>query len=161
MSLEEDGSCHFPCPPIVITVEEVCSQLRRLKVNKAVGPDGIMLRVLKVCADQLCGVLHYMSTLSLSVSKIPAIWKTSCIVPMPKKPNAKALKDLRRIALTSHVMKCFERTVLGHLRAQVSAFQDPLQFVYRVGVGTDDALLVAQGVQSSRADCCICEDNVF
>lgn len=100
-----------------------------------------MPRILKVCADQLCGVLHYMYTLSLSVSKIPAIWKTSCIVPVPKKPNAKALKDLRPIALTSHVMKCFERTVLGHLRAQVSAFQDPLQFAYRGGVGTDDALL--------------------
>ena len=42
MSLEEDGSGHFPCPPIAITVEEVCSRLRRLKVNKAPGPDGIM-----------------------------------------------------------------------------------------------------------------------
>ena len=158
MSLEEDGSGHFPCPPIAITVEDVCSQLRRLKVNKAPGPDGIMPRVLKVCADQLSGVLHYLFTLSLFVSKIPAIWKTYCIVPVPKKPSAKALKDLRPIALTSHVIKCFERTVLGHLRAQVSAFQDPLQFAYR-GVGSYrrcTTLLVAQGAQSSRDACCIC-----
>ena len=34
MSVEEDGRGHFPCPPIAITVEEVCSQLRRLKVRK-------------------------------------------------------------------------------------------------------------------------------
>lgn len=137
---EEEGHPSL-YPPVTITVEEVRSQLRKLNVNKAPGPDGIMPRVLKVCADQLCDVLHYLFTLSLSVSKVPAIWKTSCIVPVPKKPNAKALKDLRPIALTSHVMKCFERTILGHLRAQVSAFQDPLQFAYREGVGTDDALI--------------------
>ena len=29
MSLEEDGGGPSPCPPITITVEEVCSQLRR------------------------------------------------------------------------------------------------------------------------------------
>ncbi len=116
------------------------SQLKQLKVNKAPGPDGVVPRVLKVCADELCTVLHYLFSLSLSLSKIPDIWKTSCIVPVPKKPNARALKDLRPIALTSHVMKCFERTVLGHLKRQVCAFQDPLQFAYRAGVGVDDAL---------------------
>ena len=78
----------------------------------------------QVIAAGHCATLY---VLLVSVAEITAIWKTSCIVPVPKKPNAKALKD-RPIALTSHVMKCFERTVLGHLRAQVSAFQDPLQF---------------------------------
>jgi len=38
-------------------------------------------------------------------------------------------------------MKCFERVVLDHLTRHVSAFQDPLQFAYRKGVGVDDALL--------------------
>lgn len=60
---------------------------------------------------------------------------------MPKKPNVKAVKDFRPIALTSHVMKCFERTLLVHLRKQVQLHQNPLQFAYREGVGTDDTLL--------------------
>ena len=38
MSLEEDGGGPFLCPPITITVEEVCSQPRRLK-QKAPGWD--------------------------------------------------------------------------------------------------------------------------
>ena len=60
---------------------------------------------------------------------------------MPKKPNAKGLNDLRPIALTSQLMKCFERVILCHFSKQVAAYQDPLQFAYRESVGVDDALL--------------------
>lgn len=94
-----------------------------------------------MCAEQLSGVLQYIFSLSLSLSKIPINWKTSCIVPVPKKPNAQELRDLRPIALTSQLMKCFERVMLGQLSKQVSAYQDPLQFAYRENVGVDDALL--------------------
>ena len=45
-------------PPVLINVEEVRLQLKHLKVNKAAGPDGVLSRTLKVCADQLCSVLH-------------------------------------------------------------------------------------------------------
>lgn len=51
------------------------------------------------------------------------------------------LANLRPIALTSHIMKCFERVLLHHLTRQVSVFLDPLQFAYRRGVGVDDALI--------------------
>ena len=95
-----------------------------------------------MCADQLCSVLHSLFSLSLSSAKIPVMWKTSCLVPIPKKAKvSNSLSNLRPIALTSHIMKCFQRVVLDHLTRQVSAFQDPLQFAYRKGVGVDDALL--------------------
>ena len=42
-----------------------------------------------------------------------------------------------------------------------NVLKNPLQFAYRGGVGTEDPLLVAQGPQSSRADFCICENDVF
>lgn len=84
----------------------------------------------QVCADQLCKLLDYIFSLSLSQYKIPAMWKTSG-----------ACQDLRPIALTSHIMKCFERFVVVNLSRLVCAFQDPLQFAYRKGVNVDDALL--------------------
>lgn len=97
---------------------------------------------LKVCAEQLGSVLHSIFMLSLSCGKIPTMWKTSCLVPIPKKANEKCtLSNLRPIALTSHVMQCFERVVLCQLRKQVASFLDPLQFAYREGVSVDDALL--------------------
>ena len=53
-----------------------------------------------------------------------------------------SLTDLRPIALTCHIMKCFERVVLGHLKEQVAPHVDPLQFAYRKRVGVDDALIL-------------------
>ncbi len=128
-------------PAMVITENEVRQQLKCLKINKAAGPDGIHPRTLKMCADQLCSVLHLIFSLSLSSSKIPVMWKTSCLVPIPKHGSiGRGFSNLRPIALTSHLMKCFERIIISHLNTQ-SVFQDPLQFAYRKGVGVDDALL--------------------
>ena len=123
-----------------LTQEEVKGQMKRLNVKKASGPDGISPRVLKMCADQLCGIFHTLFSLSLEKCQIPTSWKTSCIIPVPKKVNISCLNDLRPVALTSHVMKVFERIFLRKLRPLVHDFQDPLQFAYRAKVGVDDAL---------------------
>lgn len=125
---------------IAFTVRDVQQQLKHLKSNKSAGPDGVHPHALKVCAEQLGTVLH--SVFTLSCGKIPTMWKTSCLVLIPKKANVEcSLSNLRPIALTSHIMKCFERVVLCQLRKQVATFLDPLQFAYREGVSVDDALL--------------------
>ena len=36
------------------------------------------------------------------------LWKTSCLVPVPKKPSPSVLNDYRPVALTSHIMKALE-----------------------------------------------------
>ena len=73
------------CPPIVISLEEVRCELKRIKVNKGPGPDGVLPRTLKVAADQLCHVFYSLFSLSLSSSTIPTLWLKSCLVPIPKK----------------------------------------------------------------------------
>ena len=82
-----------------------------------------------------------MFSLSLQKCEIPSAWKKSCIIPVPKKVQINCLNDLRPVALTSHIMKVFERLFLRKFRPLVSDFQDPLQFAYRARVGVDDALL--------------------
>ena len=72
---------------------------------------------------------------------IAFLYYTIVPVPVPKKKRVHELNDLRPIALTSQIMKCFERTILEPLALQVCPFQDPLQFAYRKKVGVDDALL--------------------
>ncbi|KAI3366225.1 hypothetical protein L3Q82_010061, partial [Scortum barcoo] len=69
------------------------------------------------------------------------LWKTSCIVPVPKTPHPKELNSYRPVALTSHLMKTLERLVLAHLRPLVSSFMDPLQFAYQPDIGVDDAVI--------------------
>lgn len=124
-----------------ITASQVRRELERLKPRKAAGPDRISPRLLKACSSQLCGVLQHLFNLSLHLQRVPVLWKTSCLVPVPKKGRPAALEDYRPVALTSHIMKVMERLVLAHLRPLVCPSQDPLQFAYQPHVGVDDAII--------------------
>ena len=121
-------------------MDQVRRELRRTKARKAAGPDGISSRVLRECADQLSEVTLHMFNLSLSLERVPVLWKTSCVVPVPKTAHPREPGHYRPVALTSLLMKTMERIVLGHLRNQVSSALDPLQFAYRPGIGVDDAV---------------------
>ncbi|KAI4881889.1 hypothetical protein NFI96_006948 [Prochilodus magdalenae] len=128
------------CPP-TFTADQVRRQLRRLHPRKAAGPDKVCPRMLKACAAQLGESLQHVFNLSLRLGRVPATWKTTCLIPVPKKAHPKELNDYRPVALTSHVMKTMERLLLNHLRSQVHHAEDPLQFAYQEKVGVEDAIL--------------------
>ncbi|KAI4875470.1 hypothetical protein NFI96_023752 [Prochilodus magdalenae] len=128
------------CPPAFMA-DQVRRQLRRLHPRKAAGPDRVCPRMLKACAAQLGEPLQHVFNLSLRLGRVPATWKTTCLIPVPKKAHPKELNDYRPVALTSHVMKTMERLLLNHLRPQVHHAEDPLQFAYREKVGVEDAIL--------------------
>ena len=89
-------------------------QLERLKQNKAAGADGVSPRALKICTDQLCGSLQPLFNLSLSWEKIPVLWKTCCLVPIPPKNLIQSsLNDYRPVTLMSHTMNVQERLLLA------------------------------------------------
>jgi len=56
--------------------------------------------------------------------------------------KTKELNDLRPVALTSLVMKSFERLVKGKLLEMVDKALDPKQFAYRAGMGVEDAQII-------------------
>ena len=59
----------------------------------------------------------------------------------PKNKVVKEMNDLRPVALTSIVMKCFERIILSNLRPVVEPAVDRFQFAYKTARGTDDATM--------------------
>lgn len=106
--------------------------------KKAARPHGIEPRVLKLCAEQLCGFPQHIFNLSCSLKRVPVRWKTSCVLPVPNKRQPIALNDYRPVALTSHLLKTFEKLILVHLRPLVTTPLHPLQFAYQDGNGVDD-----------------------
>uniref|UniRef100_A0A669BD36 Reverse transcriptase domain-containing protein n=1 Tax=Oreochromis niloticus TaxID=8128 RepID=A0A669BD36_ORENI len=124
-----------------LSTTQVRRELRRINGKKAAGPDGISSRVVRSCADQLCGVIEHLFNLSLRLGRVPQLWKTSCLVPVPKTSRPKDLNSYRPVALTSYLMKTLERLVLAQLRRLVSSSLDPLQFAYQPGIGADDAVI--------------------
>ena len=73
------SSTQPPCPNLSLTTTQVRNQLRKIKARKAAGPDGISSRLLKSCADQLCGIVEHMFNLSLKLGRVPQQWKTSYV----------------------------------------------------------------------------------
>ncbi|KAF7694079.1 gastrula zinc finger protein XlCGF28.1-like, partial [Silurus meridionalis] len=88
------------------------------------------------CAEQLAPVFTEIFILSLEQSIAPLCFKQSTIVPVLKKPQPACLNDYRPVALTSVVIKCFERLVRDSLPDTL----DPLQFVYHPNRSTEDAI---------------------
>ena len=138
-SSSTDDICTNPRP--TVTTGQVKRQMERLHQRKAAGPDGISPRILKTCASQLSPVLGHLYNLSLSQEKVLLLWKTTCLVPVPKKSRPSDPADYRPVALTSHVMKVLEKLVLAQLRPQVRTFLDPLQFAYQPHLGVNDAVI--------------------
>ncbi|KAM3872975.1 laminin subunit beta-4 [Diretmus argenteus] len=111
--------------------------------RKAAGPDSVSPAVLKHCADQLAPVFTYIFNTSLELCHVPACFKASTIIPIPKRAKVTSLNDYRPVALTSVVMKVLERLVLACLKSITDPVLDPLQFTYRANRSTDDAVNMA------------------
>ncbi len=95
---------------------------------------------LKICADQLAPIFTQIFNRSLELCEVPSCFKRSTIIPVPKKPKITGLNDYRPVALTSVVMKSFERLVLAYLKDTTGPLLDPLQFAYRANRSVDDAV---------------------
>ncbi len=63
-----------------------------------------------------------------------------CIIPIPNKSKTTGLNGYRPVALTSVVMKSFEKLVLAQLKDITGPSLDPLQFAYRANRSVDDAV---------------------
>ncbi len=142
LPISAPGSSRQSSDDHVITVSEddVRRELRRVNVRKAAGPDGITGRVLRSCADQLAGLFTSIFNESLTTSVVPTSFKKSVIIPVPKNSKPSCLNDYRPVALTSTVMKVFERLLKKHICSSIPATLDPLQFAYRPNRSTDDAI---------------------
>ncbi len=125
---------------ITFSEDDVRRELKRVNVRKAAGPDGITGRVLRSCADQLAGLFTSIFNESLATSVVPTSFKKSVIIPVPKNSKPSCLNDYRPVALTSTVMKVFERLLKKHICSSIPATLDPLQFAYRPNRSTDDAI---------------------
>lgn len=118
-----------------IDVPTVARFLKRKKVNKSPGPDNVSGKVLRACSLQLSGILMYIFNMS---HKKQQIWKHATVVPVTKCRTPKVLNYFRPVALTSLVMKTFEKIVRVEILKHVEERLDPFQFAYRAWRGVED-----------------------
>ncbi|KAI3355726.1 hypothetical protein L3Q82_004316 [Scortum barcoo] len=91
--------------------------------------------------------------MSLLQSVVPTCFKETIIVPVPKKTKILSLNDDHRpVALTSTIMKCFERLVKSFITSSIPDSLDPLQFAYRPNRSTEDAIALTLHTALSHLD---------
>lgn len=126
--------------------------LAKIDVKKAAGPDGICGKILKSCRKQLAPILSKLFQVSLVNHCIPSLWLTSELIPVPKLTLPKVKNDLRPVALTPIVMKCFERINLDYMMPVVKPFLDIYQFAYSHGIGVEDAVMTLNDILRSHLE---------
>ena len=82
--------CATLCETIVpeqldLSEADVVTSFSRLNPHKASGPDGLKGRTLKNCATQLRKIFTLIVQLFLDSHVMPRAWKTSTIIPCPRK----------------------------------------------------------------------------
>jgi len=120
--------------------DEVRRELKRVNVRKAARPNGITGHVLRSCTDQLAGLFISIFNESLATSVVPTSFKKSVIIPVPMNSKPSCLNDFRPVALTSTVMKVFERLLKNHICSSIPVTLDPIWFAYHLNRSTDDAI---------------------
>jgi hypothetical protein len=136
---------------IVIEEGEVRAAIRRMKTDKAAGPTGVVAEMLKASGD---GGVRWMTDLCNAVVKegtIPNDWCKSWIVSVYKgKGDALECGSYRGIKLLEHAMKVLERVIEVRLRKMIDVEDiklDDMQFGFRAGRGTIDAIFVVRQMQ--------------
>ena len=93
---------------------------------------------------------------SLREGKIPDLWKTATVVPVPKKHPPGSLENyIRPISLTPILAKVFEAIVLNWVDDVITPQLDERQFGGLAGIGTTDAL-----VEMVHTWCEVAEDAI-
>ena len=115
---------------------------KKIKVNKAIGPDNIPPWVLKDFSHLLAAPVAAIFNSSLREGVLPKLWKSATVIPLPKKhPPCSVQNDVRPISLTPILAKVFESLVLKWVDNIIKPQIDDRQFGGIAGTCTTDALV--------------------
>jgi len=142
-SLSEDCICG---PIEEITDKEVREAMRKMKCGKAPGPSGVVAEMLNAAGEVGIQRMTALCNAILREGKVPVDWSRSWLVSIYKgKGDAMECGSYRGIKLLEHAMKVFERVI--ELRVRNKGGIDDMQFGFRAGKGTTDAIFVVRQIQ--------------
>ena len=100
---------------IQFTESDIEDSINELKISSAAGPDGFPSALLKNCKQILAIPLTIFWRMCLDTGHIPSSLKQSLIVPQHKGDSRAIPANYRPIALTSHLIKIFEKILRKHI----------------------------------------------
>lgn len=116
---------HF-CEKLV-TRADIENALKKIKPNKAIGPDGIPAYIFKGCAEHLLSPLQFLFNLVIKTSIYPDKWKVAKVIPIYKNGIRQDIRNYRPISIVCAVSKIFEVIIFEILYSEVAAKLSPNQ----------------------------------
>ncbi|XP_039614605.1 uncharacterized protein LOC120532567 [Polypterus senegalus] len=133
---------------LLLTTANMRKPLCKVNPQKTAGPDNISGRVLRECEHHLVDVLTDIFNISLSHATVPTCFKTTIIIPVPKKSSVSYLNDYHPVALTRFIMKWFGK----HIKTVLPPSLDAQQFAYHQNHSIDDAIVITLHLAISHLD---------
>ena len=99
-----------------IEVEEVSSQVRRLKVDKASGPDGICPGVVKILPVQWIVTLATLFNAVFHSGSYPSSWCIAKLVSLFKRGNKALPRNYRGINILNCIAKLYDMVLCARLQ---------------------------------------------
>ena len=98
-------------PEVIIEKEVVLRLLKELKVDKAMGPDGLSPRTLWETREYIVDALTKIFNESLQQGILPTDWKKAIVVPIFKKGRRDRPENYRPVSLTCVLCKVMETVI--------------------------------------------------
>ena len=113
----DDHILYFSINMVMGDEKEVREALKRMKGGKAMGPNGIPIKVWRCLGDIAIVWLTKMFNNIFQSNKMPEEWRRSILVPIYKnKGDIQSCTNYRGIKLMSHTMKLWERVIEQRLQ---------------------------------------------
>ncbi len=100
---------------IDFTENDIISAINELSANSSSGPDGIPALLLKKCKSEIANPIFILWRKSLDMGVVPSSLKVSHIIPIHKGDHRGIPANYRPIALTSQLIKLFEKVICNKL----------------------------------------------
>ena len=123
-----------------ILQREVKWALGSITMNKASGGDGIAVELFQILKDDTVKVLSLIGQQIWKTQQWPQDWKTSVLIPIPKKGNAKECSNYHTIAFIPHASKVMLRILQARLQQYMNRELPDDQAGFRKGKGTRDQI---------------------
>lgn len=120
--------------------EEIEEAIKKLRNNKAAGPDGIPGDAIKGSIGSATHILHGLFQKIWETESFPYDWKEGHIVKLPKKGNRQECGNYRGITLLSVPGKVFNRIILERLKLKLDMKLRDEQAGFRKGKSCTDQI---------------------
>ena len=91
--------------------KEIEQKIKAMTDSKALGPNSIRKKILKVHSKTLSKPLGELINLLLNQGKFPAILKIAKVIPIHKRGDKSECDNYRPISLKSNISNLIEKTV--------------------------------------------------